>query len=117
MKNVPLTFPIRGWDGNPIAVDGKPLTVRELCLQYVGTFESENGKDCIIARKIGQRIYDCTEDMIALEDAEFNILERSMQKPRHIAIVMGHLLEIMDDVKNGKTSNENAAKGSKETLQ
>lgn len=105
MKKVPLTKAVRGWDGRVLLVEGNPLTVKELLLQYVGTFESEVGKELILARKLGQKIYDSREDLVEIEEPEFSVIKKSTSRPRHIAIVMGFLLEVLEGVEQDQYSD------------
>ena len=78
---------------------GEPVRVRDILLQYLGAFLSEKGKDLVIARKVGQAVYDCKIDKLALEDAEFEILEKSIAKPRHGALLMAPLFAAVEDAK------------------
>ena len=98
MKVAYLSELIRSFNGNGILVDGSPLTVKDLLLQYVGTFESDKGAELIMARKIGQKIYDCKEPYFEFEDAEWALVKQAISKPKHVALVMGSFLEFIGKV-------------------
>ena len=97
MKTVYLNELIRGFNGDGILVDGEPMSVKDLLLQYVGTFTSNNGAELILARRVGQKIYDAKED-IDLEETEWNIVKQAVSRPKHVALVMGAFLEFINRV-------------------
>lgn len=86
-------------NGKPIpSVDGD-LTFKTVMIQCVGgLFTSTNIKDNILARKVGQKIYDSKKDL-DLEDAEFELLCKSVKevvkKSHFTAIVIGPLCEYL----------------------
>jgi len=102
VKVVSLVELIRGFDGKGMLVDGRPFVTKDLLLQYSGTFESEKGSELILARKVGQKIYDCKLTFVELEDAEWAIIKQAVSKPKHMALVMGPFLEFIEKVDNNE---------------
>lgn len=89
MKTLNIGKEITGIEGNKIMVAETQefVKVKDILLQYIGSFVAKNGKESIQIFDIGQRIYNAI-DYVDLEDAEFELLERSLTPHKHNAIIM-----------------------------
>jgi len=93
IKNI--TKHIVGFDGKPIndMANGQPVVVKNILLQYLAGYMGQSTEDIFLAMKIGQRLYDWTEDIMDLEDTEYNLLKKTVAIPKHIALVMSKIYE------------------------
>lgn len=103
MKTVGINNEFTDFAGNAImGVDG-PLTYSDILTQCMGAFFiSENAKENILARKVGQKIHDA-DGSVELEDAEFDLLNKAVKNAltdkRYTAMVMGPICELMESMK------------------
>lgn len=93
MKLTELQTKVKGWGGMGIA--GMDTTGKELLLTYCGMFVSPERKEIFLAIKVGQKIYDCVENDLELNDEEYAFLEKAIEEPRHIAIAMAQIYKCM----------------------
>lgn len=89
---------IKTFDGKAIPgdVSGRPMTVKDAVLHYLGTFNSKNGKSMIEAYQLGVKIAGHVEPEISLENAEFNLIKEATQNPAHGALIIGQLNAVID---------------------
>lgn len=95
------------YDGMPLIIDDKKILIKDILLQYTGGYQAKDGKESIMAFAIGQKIYSCEEGEVELTPEEFLLLEKTLEPPKHIALVMGPLLNWMEEQKNGNEKNGN----------
>jgi len=89
---VELSVPVTGWNGRPLEKD---LIGKELLLTYCSMFVSTNKADIFMAINVGQKIFNCKENTLVLEDAEFAFLEKTIAEPKHTALAMMHVYKMM----------------------
>jgi hypothetical protein len=95
MKRIRVNKVIEGFDGKPIVMGGEALVVKDMMLQYLGTFASENPQEMIVAFAIGQKVYSA-ESYVDLENAEYKIIEKAISKPQHGTVVFVPFKEAID---------------------
>lgn len=89
MKYVNVGKEIMDYEGQPIPGRDGTVKVKDIMNQYVAGYTKDNDPDkMILAWRIGQKIYDATDE-VALEDAEFDLVKEAMKKPQHAAALFG----------------------------
>lgn len=107
MKTVKIGIPLLSFSKKPIidpTKDGVDKTVylRDILIQAVGQlFQAENKQRAIAAFRLGQKLYDCDTEEIALEDAEFDLIMSAIETPRQgmSPIVLGQVYLMLDEAK------------------
>ncbi len=98
MKTVNLNKIILSFKGESIKdSDNEDITFKDVMLSHLGLFMSKSGKDMIMAVEVGRKIYD-KKDTIDLEEAEFEILKRSLESPKMTALAVGPVLKELEKV-------------------
>jgi len=91
-----LLQPITDFSGNSIS-DGRTIfTPKLLMLLYLSGHLGTSKEDVFALMSLGQKINDCQDDTINIEDSEFALLEKTMAPPKHPAILMAGLYKAMD---------------------
>jgi len=78
---------ITGYDGAEMLINGKPLVIKDLMMQYVGSYVTQDGKESIAVNAIGQKLYDTKKDKVEFTDDEYKLLLKATDKPQHITMV------------------------------
>ncbi|MHA2067934.1 MAG: hypothetical protein ACXABY_26535 [Candidatus Thorarchaeota archaeon] len=80
--------------------EDKNVLVKDILVQYVGQlFENENKERVLLAYRVAQKIYDCEDEEIDLEDAEFKLILEATSKPKmgHSPLIMGPIYEVLEE--------------------
>ncbi len=95
---------IRTFDGRVISVDAtmKPMTIKDVLLHYIGTFNTKDGKRLIEAYKLGLKLSDYYEQTINIENSDWLIIQEAIQTPVHGALIMGQLQEAIEAAEKTK---------------
>jgi len=109
MKKLRISTIINDFGGEPILSDKRPLTIKDVILNHIGTFASKNGKEVIRLSKLGHKVYDHVTPYIDLEDAEFELLEKVLAEPRMSVLAVAPVFEAMESAKKG---NDDAGEAS-----
>ena len=78
---------INGYDGEVMLINDKPLIIKDLLMQYLGSFVSQDGKESIAVNAVGQRLYTSKAEETELTDDEYKLLLKATDKPQHISMV------------------------------
>lgn len=93
MKTLKINDPILSYDGEPLTDnlrdgDDKRILYKDMFIQVLGPmFQGRGAVDVekvILAHKVGQKLFDCKDESIELEDAEFNLLKEAAESPSSI---------------------------------
>ncbi len=99
MKVIPLSKRITGHDDKPLVdKDGVEMCIGNVFVAALGRSTFQDGRDVILAHKVGRKIYDQVEtgaESMELEDAEFALLKQAAQLngPQFISLILGPTLE------------------------
>ena len=97
MKSLNVNEVIRSFNDQPvIGADSKPFTIKDLVLQYVGSYETRKPDEHIGVFVIGQKLWVCEAGQLELEDAEFKLLKKTLEIPKHATAVMAPLLKWLE---------------------
>lgn len=107
MKVLGIGKPLVNFEGKALqdpSKEGEDKTVylRDFLIQMVGQlFQAENKERAILAFKVAQKLHDCKDVEIDLEDAEFKLIEDSVEKPRQgtAVLVIGQVYLMLDEAK------------------
>ena len=118
MKKFDVNKPINNLKGEPFKqpeilegkqVGEKDMVVGDILIGYIGVFSSKDGRENIIVRRMGEKIFDALESkddgLCEFEDGDFTILlTKVLAADRQLfgALVMGPVFEYLEDVKSGK---------------
>ena len=113
MKRLEIGRPIVNFARRPLQDptkegDDKTIYVRDLLIQAVGNqFKAENKARVILAYKVGQKLFDCPDQFIDLEDAEFELIKSAIEKPLPglSPLVMGQIYPVIDDAEKERESD------------
>ena len=90
MRRVNLGFVILGFDGKPLQIEvDKDMTIGEILLIHLGSFMSEDPKEMIVARVLGEKVYSNLTEEVKFEEAEFDLIKKSVKNARLSAVAMG----------------------------
>lgn len=114
MKTLAIGLPLVNFEKKPLqdpTREGEDKTVylRDYLIQMVGTlFQAENKERAILAYRVAQKLYDCKSLNIALEDAEFKLIESAVEKPRQGTAVMvsGQVYLMLEEAKTAVEARE-----------
>lgn len=109
MKKIKINGEIKDFSGNVAAiVDGKPMTVRDVIMQQVGSYSSATGKETLENYALGMKIHECKFGLLELEEAEFKQLEKVLNsKPIKISdVAMAPVLMALEEAKAEKPEKE-----------
>lgn len=93
--------------------EDKKVKVKDILVQYVGQlFDNDNKEKVVLAYRLAQKIYDCEEDTIDLEDAEFKLVEEATDKPKmgHTPLIMGPVYLALEEAKEAFKKAQKKAK-------
>lgn len=99
MKTLFIGKEILDYRGKSLILPGEnePLTIREILLRAVGSHnfnpDGLNGKKNIMGWKLGEKLFDCKEPVIDLEDAEFEMVKESLSACIFSCLIMGPVEE------------------------
>jgi hypothetical protein len=87
MKTLKIDDPVLSYDGTPFTDnlrEGEDKTIRfkDIFIQVLGPmFQGKTGsvERVILANKVGQKLFDCEDETIELEDAEFSVLNEAAE--------------------------------------
>jgi hypothetical protein len=103
MKKLDISTVINGFDGEPIIQADRPVTVKIMLCHYLGTHSSANGEESILTHKLGQKVYDHnTDGPMDLEDAEYNLIKKVIQPPKHIDLLYAPFFELIKAAEKGE---------------
>ena len=122
MKTLAIGRPLVNFQKKPLQDpakegDDKTIYLRDYLIQTVGTlFQAENKERAILAYKVAQKLYDCNDLSVDLEDAEFKLVEDSVEKPRQgtAVLVTGQVYLMLDEAKRKAEELEEEQKESKQ---
>lgn len=88
MKTLKINDPILSYDGEPFTDnlregEDKRIYFKDIFVQVLGPMfqgdRSGNVEKVLLAYKIGQKLFDCEDESIQLEDAEFKLLKEAAE--------------------------------------
>ena len=93
-----------GFNGKPLLnQENKHVTAKDILIQYVGAHMSQDGRGRIMTRMLGEKLFKADPNKEwEIEDAEFNLLKQTLEKPMHPDIILVQIDEMMDEVKEKK---------------
>ena len=98
MKKIDLNSKILGFDGKPIRDSDKKrdMVLKDLLLNYVGYFQSQDGAELIAASVLAHKIYKAV-GIIELNEDETKTLKKAVETPRHVAVVYAAMMERLNN--------------------
>ena len=82
-------------DGRVLHDERGVITIRRLIIIYTGSYVAENAEDAIMANNIALNAHklDQPKDVIDLTDEEYQLLLKSIEKPKHTSLVYVQLIK------------------------
>jgi len=104
MKKINIGKILVGFDQKPLLDENKRFVIaKDILLQYVGMYVSQDGKGRIQTRIFGEKLFKADRNKeLEIEDAEFNLLKQMLQKPAHPDIILIQIDEMIDEAKDVK---------------
>ena len=96
---------ITGFDDEPMEFDGVVMTIKDLLVQYVGSYTSDNPTEMVETWEIGPKLSKA-KNKIELEDREFLLLKKMTDKPKHINLLYSPMRKYLDAVKEKEEKKE-----------
>lgn len=81
---------------DPVAGEVK---IQDFFMIYLGSHKTNNHKEIIRARKLADRFFTNTNQDFILEDADYELLKKSMETINHPTIMIATALEVLEDAK------------------
>ena len=102
MKSIDLSIELKKFNKENVVFDGVALTIGEVILAHLTTFKATDWKKAILARKIGDKVYEAglgEDNTVGLEDAEFDLVKEAVKKSEiYTALIMGTVYMELDKV-------------------
>lgn len=91
-----------GFDRKPLlSENGEHVIAKDILLQYAGAHMSQDGRERIMTRMFGEKLFNADRNNeMKIEDAEFNLLKKMLQKPMHPDIILVQIDEMIDEAKD-----------------
>lgn len=95
MQEITLTETVKDFYGKDVVnPDSTPLKVKDVLLAQLWGHETEDSVEAGKVFGVGTKIGSTTEEKIALEDAEVEIVKKTFEKkPRFVAAVTAQVIE------------------------
>lgn len=86
---------VKGFGNIPVIDErGGQIIIKNILLQYLGGYVSPDKAEIFMAISVGNKIYKA-KDSVKLEDAEFDFVSKTLQEPKHSAIIMYALYDLL----------------------
>jgi hypothetical protein len=74
------------------------VNVKKVLVNHIGSIKPKDGEEAIRAYSIGLKIAQ-SNGSVALEDADFKLLEKSLEDMKYSSLVMGQVFMVLKDAK------------------